>query len=144
MKPINRHRAREYALQAMYEWQVSQTPISDIEAAFIAEHITQDLDFEYFKTLIYGIPSCKEELDQLMIPYLKQRSIDELDPVELAVLRVGIYELAKRPDVPYRVIINESLELTKKFGSIEGYKFVNGIMDQVARQVRAQEMAGKK
>lgn len=143
MKPITRHHAREYALQAIYQWQISSAPISDIEAEFLAEHIVQDLDLEYFQTLLREIPKCIDELDQYMVPYLK-RAMSDLDPVELAVLRIGIYELAKRPDVPYPVIINEALELTKKFGSIEGYKFVNGVLDQVARQLRTIEVAANK
>ena len=78
-----------------------------------------------------------------MTPFLS-RPIDELDPVELAILRLSIYELAKRPDIPYRVVINEALELTKKYGSIEGYKFVNGVLDHVAKEVRKIEIAEDK
>lgn len=144
MKPIARHHAREYAVQAMYQWQLSGAPIADIEAQFLSEHITEELDLEYFQELIRHIPKETEELNQHMHPFLK-RSFKDLDPVELAILHIGIYELSKRPDIPYRVIINEALELTKKFGSIEGYKFVNGVLDQVARTLRVHEIAaGKK
>jgi len=143
MKPIERHQAREYALQALYQWQLSQDPISDIEAQFVAEHISNALDFSYFQELLHNIPKCFDELDTLMHPFLK-RSIKELDPVELSVLRIALYELSKRPDVHYRIIINEALELTKQFGSIEGYKFVNGVLDQVARGLRPHEMHARK
>lgn len=144
MKPIDRHHSREYAVQAMYQWQLSDSPIPDIEAQFLSEHITEELDLEYFQELIRNIPKHIEELDQLMVPYLN-RSLNGLDPIELAILRIGIYELSKRPDIPYRVVINEALELTKKFGSIEGFKFVNGILDQVAHQLRTDEItSGKK
>lgn len=144
MKPRARHNAREYAVQAMYQWQLSGAPVSDIEAQFLSEHITEEIDLEYFQELIRHIPNEIEELNKHMHPFLK-RSLKDLDPVELAILHIGIYELSKRPDIPYRVIINEALELTKKFGSIEGYKFVNGVLDQVARQLRVHEIAaGKK
>lgn len=143
MNPAARHHAREYTVQAIYQWQLSGAPTADIEAQFISEHITEETDLEYFQELVRNIPKQAEELDKHMQPFLN-RSLKDLDPVELAILRIGIYELSKKPDVPYRVIINEALELTKKFGSIEGYKFVNGILDQVSRQLRANEMAAAK
>jgi N utilization substance protein B len=144
MNPSARHNARHHALQAMYQWQLSHTPISDIEAQFIAHHITnKKIDLDYFKELIRAVPAQQEELDQEMIPFLS-RPIDELDPIELAILRLSIYELSKRIDIPYRVVINEALELTKKFGSVEGYKFVNGILDQVARKLRTHEITAEK
>jgi len=140
MNPINRHNARRYALQAMYQWQVSGSAATDLEAEFLRYHIDKQLDMDYFKELIHGIIHHQHEIDQAMQPFLS-RSIKEIDPVELSVLRLAIYELIKRPDVPYRVIINEALELTKKFGSIEGYKFVNGILDRVAKTIRTNESA---
>lgn len=144
MNPTARRNARQYALQAMYQWQLSETPIREIELEFLVHHIKEKTDLDYFKELIHGIPDYCEELDNHMTPFLS-RPINELDPIELAILRLGIYELAKRLDVPYRVSINEALELAKKFGSIEGYKFVNGILDQVARTLRIDEIkAGKK
>jgi transcription antitermination protein NusB len=143
MNPRARHHAREYAVQAIYQWQLSATPASDIEAQFIAEHITEETDLDYFKELIHGIPKQVTELDLLIKPYLN-RSMNALDPVELAILRMGIYELSQRLDIHYRVIINEALELAKKFGSIEGYKFVNGVLDQAARTLRAGEFAAEK
>lgn len=143
MNPTARRHAREYALQAMYQWQISNTPLNEIELNFLVHHIKQKTDLDYFKELIHGIPKHCDEIDNHMIPFLS-RPINELDPVELAILRLGIYELAKRLDVPYRVSINEALELTKKFGSIEGYKFVNGILDQVARLLRIDEIKANK
>jgi len=143
MNPTARRNARQYALQAMYQWQISAAPIKEIELEFLVYHIKEKTDLDYFKELIHGIPKNYEELDNHMAPFLS-RPINELDPVELAILRLGIYELAKRLDVPYRVAINEALELTKKFGSVEGYKFVNGILDQVARSLRVNEMKADK
>jgi len=144
INPIARHNARRYALQAMYQWQLAQAPITEIEAEFLRYHIDKQLDADYFKELIHGIPAHQNEIDQQIKPYLN-RSFSEIDPIELAVLRVATYELIKRPDVPYRVIINEALELTKKFGSIEGFKFVNGVLDRIAKKNRAIEIEmGKK
>lgn len=144
MNPTARRNAREYALQAMYQWQITETPLLELELQFINQEIRKKTDMEYFKELMHSIPKQFDELDKIMEPFLSRR-LDELDPIELAILRIAIYELARRIDIPYRVAINEALELTKKFGSIEGFKFVNGVLDQVARQVRSTEVnAGKK
>lgn len=142
INPIARHNARRYALQAMYQWQLAGTPINDIENEFLSYHIDKKLDLAYFKELIHGVPKCQQEIDGEMQPFLG-RPMHEIDPVELAVLRLAIYELLKRPDVPYRVIINEALELAKKFGSVEGHKFVNGLLDRIARKNRATEIGMK-
>lgn len=137
--PVARHNARRYALQAMYQWQVAGTSLHDIETEFLRYHIDKKLDLDFFKELVHGVPEHRLEIDQTMEPYVG-RPLVEIDPIELAVLRVAVYELMKRPDIPYRVIINEALELTKKFGSIEGHKFVNGVLDRVARMKRAREI----
>ena len=139
LSPAARHNARRYALQAMYQWQISSATIADIQMEFMNYHIDKKLDLEYFKELINGVPQCQQEIDQEMQPFLG-RPLLEIDPIELAVLRIAVYELLKRPDVPYRVIINEALELTKKFGSIEGFKFVNGVLDRVAKKTRVTEI----
>ena len=144
MNPSARRLARQYALQALYQWQLSEAVPAEIEAQFLKhQKMNKKTDFVYFKELIHAVPNHFAELDQLMTPFLS-RPIDELDPVELAILRLSIYELAKRPDIPYRVVINEALELTKKYGSIEGYKFVNGVLDHVAKKVRKIEIAEDK
>lgn len=143
MNPTRRRNARFYALQAMYQWQISHTPVTELETEFLAHQIKKKIDLDYFKELIHAIPTHVDTLDQEMKPFLK-RPLAELDPIELAILRLGIYELAHRPDIPYRVAINESLELTKQFGSIEGYKFVNGVLDQVAHKLRKIEISEAK
>lgn len=143
MSPAARRNARRYALQAMYQWQIANTPINEIEAAFIQHQIDRQIDMAYFKELIHGIPKHEDEIDSEIEPFLN-RPLNEVDPIELAVLRLATYELLKRPDVPYRVVINEALELTKKFGSVEGYKFVNGVLDRVAKKIRAAEIAMRK
>ncbi len=140
MNPTARRQARHYALQALYQWQLSGACAPDIEAQFISHQITKTTDLDFFKELIHNIPMQQPQLDERMNPYLK-RPLDELDPIELAILRMAIYELTNRLDIPYRVVLNEALELTKKFGSVEGYKFVNGVLDQVARKIRHLEVA---
>ena len=136
---VARHNSRAYALQALYQWHIAGTTMDTIEAEFIKEHIDKKLDMDYFKELIHGVIEHQAEIDNEMKPFLS-RSLSEVDPVELSAIRVAIYELLKRPDVPYRVIINEALELTKKFGSVEGHKFVNGLLDRVAKKNRATEI----
>lgn len=133
LSPAARHNARRYALQAMYQWQVAGSSLTDIEAEFLLYHIDKKIDLDYFKELLHGIPANQEEIDKQMQPYLG-RMMAEIDPIELGVLRLATYELLKRPDVPYRVVINEALVLTKKFGSVEGHKFVNGVLDRVAKK----------
>jgi N utilization substance protein B len=139
MNPMARRNARHYALQAMYQWQVNGTPAQQIETQFIANQITKKIDLDFFKELIHSIPLDQPELDAQIIPFLR-RPIQELDPIELAILRLATYELVNRLEIPYRVVINEALELTKKFGSVEGFKFVNGVLDQVARRTRTAEV----
>lgn len=144
MNPTARRNARYYALQALYQWQIAQTPISEIETDFLIQHIRKkNTDRDFFRELVQSVPKIVDELDHEMEPFLS-RSLQELDPVELTILRLGIYELLHRPDIPYRVSINESLELTKQFGSVEGYKFVNGILDQVAHKIRQLEISADK
>lgn len=138
LDPSARHNARHYAVQAMYQWQLTDAPLRDIESEFLAYQIEKKTEIEYFKELIHGIPEHQAELDKFIRTYI-DRPFNEIDPIELAVMRLAVYELLKRPDIPYRVIINEALRLTKTFGSVEGFKFVNGVLDKVAKQIRATE-----
>jgi N utilization substance protein B len=140
MNPSARRQARHYALQALYQANMAGGTARDIENQFVANQIKKKVDLEYFKELLHAGLEKQNELDLLMKPFLK-RPLDELDPIELSILRLSVYELAYRLDVPYRVVINEALELTKKFGSVEGYKFVNGVLDQAARKIRKVEVA---
>src|SRR5262249_45763113 len=123
----------------MYQWQIAGTLVSEIEADFMRQNADKKFDHTYFKELIHGVPKHQTEIDLEMQPFLG-RPLHEIDPVELAVLRLAIYELIKRPDVPYRVIINEALELKKKFVSVEGNKLVNGILDRVEKKTRVAEI----
>ncbi|MGL4861443.1 MAG: transcription antitermination factor NusB [Enterobacteriaceae bacterium] len=135
MKPSTRRRARECAVQALYCWQISNNSIQDIEQQFIADEHLQGADTTYFHQLFAGVTANVDELDELMSPCLS-RKLDELGQVEKAILRLALYELSRRQDVPYKVAINEAIELAKIFGAEESHKFINGVLDKVAPQVR--------
>src|SRR5579871_2410967 len=139
VRPAARRKARRFALQALYQWQLLQIPATDVEAQFLADEKLSKADVEYFRDLLRGILADVAKLDEHMRGFL-DRPVDKLDPVELAILRMGVYELAERLDVPYRVVINEALELAKLFGAEESHKYVNGVLDQVARNLRKMEM----
>ena len=135
----SRTKARRNAVQALYQWQLAGHDLADIEAQFLAEYDMKKVDVEYFKQLFRQVPLHLHELDDHLLPFL-DRPIDEVDPVERAVLRLAAYELEFCLDVPYRVVINESVELAKRFGAEHGHKYVNGIVDQVAKKLRATEI----
>ena len=135
MKPAARRRARECAVQALYSWQLSKNDISDVEYQFLAEQDVTDVDVKYFRELLTGVATNSGYLDGLMKPYLS-RQLEELGQVEKAVLRISLFELSKRDDVPYKVAINEGIELAKTFGAEDSHKFVNGVLDKVAPVIR--------
>ncbi len=135
MKPAARRRARECALQALYSWQLSNNEIADVEYQFLAENDVKDVDVLYFREILAGVANNSAYLDNLMQPHLTRR-LDELGQVEKAALRISIYELSKRDDVPYKVAINEGIELAKTFGAEDSHKFVNGVLDKLAPQIR--------
>ncbi|MCX2982777.1 transcription antitermination factor NusB [Halieaceae bacterium IMCC14734] len=136
-----RHRARHYAMQALYQWHMANASVTDIEAEFREEYDFDKVDGEYFHTLLSEIPRHIDELDELYAPFLVERSLAELGAVECALLRIGTFELRDRIDVPYRVVINEAVGLAKKFGAADSHKFVNGVLDKTARQLRVPEVA---
>ncbi|KDN10495.1 MAG: transcription antitermination factor NusB [Gilliamella sp.] len=131
-----RRRARECAVQAIYSWQVSRNDLADVETSFIAEQDMKGVDSKYFRELLNGVAKNTAELDDKMTPYLTERSVDELGQIELAILRIALYELMKRQDVPYKVVINEAIDLTKTFGAADSHKFVNGVLDKIAPTIR--------
>ncbi|EAQ8286145.1 transcription antitermination factor NusB [Salmonella enterica] len=136
MKPAARRRARECAVQALYSWQLSQNDIADVEYQFLAEQdVKEDVDVLYFRELLSGVATNSAYLDGLMKPYLS-RLLEELGQVEKAVLRIALFELSKRSDVPYKVAINEAIELAKTFGAEDSHKFVNGVLDKAAPVIR--------
>ncbi|MBS0358122.1 MAG: transcription antitermination factor NusB [Proteobacteria bacterium] len=135
VKPRARHKARQYVLQALYQWQMTQITLSEIEIQFHTYHGMKDVDFEYFHELIHQIPAQLDTLDETFKKYI-DRKLEELNIIELMILRMGTYELMHRTDIPYKVIINEALVLAKSFGATEGHKYVNGVLDKVAREYR--------
>lgn len=134
-----RKRARQAAVQALYQWQLTEQPPADIESHFIDDHDLKGVDREYFRVLLRDIPLHQQELDAHLAPHL-DRGIDAIDPVERAILRLGAYEFAYHPEIPYRVILNESIELAKTFGADQGHKFVNAVLDKVAAELRPAEL----
>lgn len=134
-----RHKARRLAVQALYQWQTGGQDVRDIDDQFVVEQDVKRADLDYFRELLHGVPRYLDELDAHISPLL-DRPIEQVDMVERAILRMGVYELEHRRDVPFRVIINESVELAKTFGAEQGHKYVNSILDGVARKLRAGEV----
>jgi N utilization substance protein B len=135
VKPAARRKARILALQAVYSWQLSGNPIADIEQQMLIENDVSKVDVEYFKDLARGVAINVKQLDELVKPHLS-RPFEDLDEVERAVLRLSAYELKFREDVPYKVAINEGIELAKIFGAEDSHKFVNGVLDKAVKAVR--------
>lgn len=134
MKPSERRKARRLAVQAIYSWQLSGNNIADVEHEFLTEQSLDGVDVAYFRELFSGVATKKAQLDEIIIPHL-ERPLDEVSPVEKAIVRLATYELTFRKDVPYKVAINEAIELAKAFGADESHKFVNGLLDKlVARK----------
>ncbi len=135
----NRSKSRQFAVQALYSWLLTQQNVSDIEVHFVSEHDMEDADMDYFHEILHFVTAHKMALVDHMETHLT-RPFDEVDPVEQAILLIGTYELEERLDVPYRVVINESVESAKIFGAEDGHKFINGILDKVAAKLRAAEV----
>ncbi|MBY4675546.1 transcription antitermination factor NusB [Marinobacterium arenosum] len=134
-----RRSARAFALQALYSWSLTGNPINELEAQFRVDNDMRNTDLQLFSELLRGVASRKSELDKTFEPFL-DRMLDDLDPVELNVLRIGSYELLQRLEVPYRVAINESVELAKIFGATDSHRYVNGVLDKVAQRARMAEI----
>jgi transcription antitermination protein NusB len=135
LNPALRRKARQLATQALYQWELASSSLVEIEREFCEDNNMKKVDAEYFSELLHQIPALKTELDELIKPLL-DRDMSELTPVELTILRLSGYEMLKRHDVPYRVIINEGVELAKTFGATDGHKYVNGILDRLAGDIR--------
>lgn len=134
----SRNRARQAAVQALYQWQLTQQPPGEIESHFINDHELQGVDLEYFHRLVREVPLHLHELDDHLIPHL-DRDIEEVDPVERAILRIGAFELEFHPEIPYKVVLNEAVELAKTFGAEHGHKYINAVLDKVAGHLRPGE-----
>jgi N utilization substance protein B len=137
-----RARARRYAMQALYQWDLSGEQISTIREQFLEAEDFSRVDKSFFNRILRNVSEHIEIIDKYLSEYI-DRPLDQLDPVERAVLRIAICELLKHPDIPYRVTINEAVMLTKKFGAEQGHAFVNGVLDRAAHAIRPDECAHK-
>ena len=136
-----RHRAREFALQGLYQWLLNNEDATTVVNNIRAAHGFEKADADHFAVLLYGAIKDSVALRQAFSPLI-DRGVAELSPIEHAVLLIGAYELKNNLDIPYRVVINEAVELTKSFGGIDGHKYVNGVLDKLAPILRADEVAG--
>ena len=135
-----RRKARHFGLQALYQWTLSGASAADIEAEFRIDNDFQHTDGEYFSAVLKGVVSDVDALEALFSPAL-DRKLEELDPIERNLLRLGTFELRDRIDVPYKVVINEAVALAKKFGATDSHRYINGVLDKVARDLRTLEHA---
>jgi transcription antitermination protein NusB len=134
----DRRRSREFALQGLYQWQLAGTDPATIAQQLADARGFEKIDAEYFETLLSGAVGAAGALERDIAPLL-DREFSRLSPVERGILLLAGYELKHRPEVPYRVIINEAVELAKSYGGTDGHKYVNGVLDKLAAQLRAAE-----
>lgn len=135
--------ARKCAVQALYQWQMSGDSLSRIETYFLEQEYLKGAQKTYFSELFHGVPKQLEVIDAALTEFV-DRPVDKIDPVERAILRIGVYELINRLETPYKVIINEGVNLAKDFGAEGSHKYINGILDKVSQKQRAAEIALKK
>lgn len=134
-----RKKARQLLMQAIYQWHMTGMDLYPIQMQFHQMNDMSKCDIEYFDALLYKIAKNITPIDAAFEPYL-DRKLNDLNPIELAVMRVGTYELMHCPEIPYRVVLNEAIGLAKEYGSEDGYKYVNGILNKVAHTLRQTEI----
>lgn len=130
-----RSRARRRALQALYQWQLTGQNSAAIERQFLADHNMTNANTGYFVELLHEVTTRVESLDALLEPRL-DRPMLAVDPIERAILRLGVYELTQRLDIPYRVVVNEAVDLAKLFGAEQSHRYINGVLDRLGRDNR--------
>ncbi|NOQ16078.1 MAG: transcription antitermination factor NusB [Methyloprofundus sp.] len=135
-------KARQCAVQALYQWQMTGQNLNVIERQFHEEQRLKNAQKSYFTDLFHGVPKHLERIDASMVNFV-DREVDSIDPVERAILRIGVYELLQKPETPYRVVINEGVELAKYFGADGSHRYVNGVLDKVAQVARKVEIEAK-
>jgi N utilization substance protein B len=135
----SRRRAREFALQGLYEWQLNRREVASVDANIRELEDFAKCDRAHYDALLHGCVDQQAQLDETLLKFL-DRPVEELSPVEHAVLWIGVYELTHCLDVPYKVAINEAVELAKGFGGTDGHKYVNGVLDHLAPSLRADEV----
>lgn len=133
-----RRRARELALQGVYEWLVGGQNLAAVEGHLMDSDGFARADRQHLREVLHGVIDGAEALRAQFIEFIDRRP-EQLSPVEHGILLIGTYELQQRPEIPYRVVINEAVELAKSFGGTEGFKYVNGVLDKVAARLRPQE-----
>ena len=130
--------ARKLAMQALYQWQLNGQPVADITRQFLESDESAGVDREYFSELIQGCIDGRERIQLAIAPCI-DRPLEQLDPVETAILMIGVFELSSRVDVPYRVVINEAVDLCKRFGATDAHKYINAVLDRASREFRSAE-----
>ena len=130
--------ARKLAMQALYQWQLNGQPVADITRQFLESEESAGVDREYFTELIQGCIDGHERIQLGIAPFI-DRPLQQLDPVETAILMIGVFELSSRVDVPYRVVINEAVDLCKRFGATDAHKYINAVLDRASREFRSAE-----
>ncbi|MFT3741496.1 MAG: transcription antitermination factor NusB [Gammaproteobacteria bacterium] len=143
IRPSLRHKARCLAVQAIYQWQLAEASPAEIQREFYDRSLPDKVDLDYFSVLLQGVTKDKDRIDA-QYTHLLDRPLKEIGPVELAILRLATFELLERMDIPFRVVINEALRLAKLFGAEDGFKYINAVLDQVARKTRATESREKR
>lgn len=138
-----RARSRRYAMQALYQWDLSGLDLNEIETQFLVEEDFTRADKAYFNELLHGVPRVLDSIDAQLVRDI-DRPLEQIDPVERAVLRIAIYELLYRQEIPFRVIINEAVTLSRKFGAEQGHGFVNAVLDRTAQHLRPDEYPKEK
>jgi len=137
VKVSARRKAREFAVQAIYSWQLSKNDLNEIETNFLIDNQKRRFDIPYFQLLLRGVGEHLESLDAAIAPHV-DRPLAEIDQVEKAILRMAVFELSEVKDVPYKVIINEAIELAKSFAADDSHKFINGVLDKAVKLLRPQ------
>jgi N utilization substance protein B len=130
--------ARKLAMQALYQWQLNGQPAAEITAQYLEGDDSAGVDSEYFIELTKGCIEGRDAITLAIAPFI-DRPLEQLDPVETAILMIGVYELRNRLDVPFRVVINEGVDLCKRFGATDAHKYVNAVLDRASREFRSQE-----
>jgi N utilization substance protein B len=138
--PAARHKARHYAMQGVYQWQMSRAEPDEIFREFCDDNDMRHVDVDYFDELLRKVILQAESLDQSYTEFLQGHSLEELDPITLSLLRIASFELQHRIDIPFKVVISEAVGLAKKFGAAESHKFVNAVLDRAAAAWRVHEV----
>lgn len=133
-----REKARRYAMQALYGWLIANNDIKDVEKFYRADRNPKNYDVDYFLRLLHAIPESIDAIDTDLTPFL-DRPFNSLDPIELTILRIATYEFKHSFDVPFRVVIHEAVDLAKVFGAHDSYKFINSVLDKMAKIMRSHE-----